>query len=76
MINKYNDQIRKDIALEFGLEAGGYSPRSFILPSRIAQRIASKYPSNMEQGRYGTITLNPKAVTIANRYLSLVMGVK
>jgi hypothetical protein len=75
MINEYNNEIRRDIALEFGLEAGGYSPRPAMLPIRVAQRIASKYPSDMSKGRYHS-TLNPKAVTIAKRYMSLVMGVK
>ena len=42
----YNERIRKDIALEFGLEAGGYAPRSNAIPTRIAQRIANKYPSD------------------------------
>jgi hypothetical protein len=64
MINEYNNEIRKDIALEFGLEAGGYAPRPTMLPIRVAQRIASKYPDHTQ------------AVTIAKRYMSLVMGVK
>ena len=66
----YNE-IRKDIAIEFGLEAGGYAPRSNALPIRIAQRIANKYPSDFSQGRFHS-TLNPKAVLIAKRYASLM----
>ncbi len=71
----YNESIRKDIALEFGLEAGGYAPRPTMIPVRIAQRIANKYPSDFSQGRFNS-TLNPKAVVITKRYMSLVMGVK
>jgi len=74
-LNKYNESIRKDIALEFGLEAGGYAPLPTMIPVRIAQRIANKYPSDFSQGRFNS-TLNPKAVVIAKRYMSLVMGVK
>jgi len=74
-LNEYNESIRKDIALEFGLEAGGYAPLPTMIPVRIAQRIANKYPSDFSQGRFNS-TLNPKAVVIAKRYMSLVMGVK
>lgn len=74
-LNTYNESIRKDIALEFGLEAGGYAPTAKVMPVRIAQRIANKYPSDYSQGRFNA-TINPKAVTIAKRYMSLVMGVK
>ena len=71
-LNEYNESIRKDIALEFGLEAGGYAPRpNDLLPTRIAQRIANKYPSDFSKGRFNS-TLNPKAVIIAKRYLSLM----
>lgn len=76
MINNYNNEIRKDIALEFGLEAGGYAPNATpMLPIAVAARIASKYPSDMSNGRFNS-TLNPMAVRIAKRYMSLVMGVK
>ena len=74
-MTNYNNEIRKDIALEFGLEAGGYAPRPVMIPTRIAQRIANKYPSDFSQGRFNS-TLNPKAILIAKRYRSLVMGVK
>lgn len=71
-LNTYNESIRKDIALEFGLEAGGYAPRpKYELPVRIAQRIANKYPSDFSQGRFNA-TINPKAVAIAKRYVSLM----
>jgi hypothetical protein len=72
----YNESIRKDIALEFGLEAGGYSPRpTNVLPTRIAQRIANKYPSDYSQGRFNS-TLNPKAVIIAQRYVAIMSVLK
>ena len=70
----YN-QIRKDIAIEFGLEAGGYAPTTQALPIRIAQRIANKYPSDFSQGRFNS-TLNPKAVLIAQRYVAIVSLLK
>jgi hypothetical protein len=71
-LNTYNESIRKDIALEFGLEAGGYAPRpTYELPIRVAQRIADKYPSDFSQGRFNA-TLNPMAVRIAKRYVALM----
>jgi len=74
-INEYYDEVRKDIALEFGLEAGGYAPQPKLIPIRIAQRISAKYPSDFSEGRFNA-KLNPKAVLIAQRYRSLVMGIK
>jgi hypothetical protein len=75
-LNKYSDSIRRDIALEFGLEAGGYSPRpTNLIPTRIAQRIANKYPSDFSQGRFNS-TVNPKAVIIAKRYVSIMSVLK
>ena len=74
-LNEYNESIRKDIAIEFGLEAGGYAPQPKLIPIRIAQRIANKYPSDFSNGRFNS-TPNPMAVRIAKRYMSLVMGVK
>ena len=71
----YYNEIRSDIAKDFGLEAGGYAPAPKMIPVRIAQRINAKYPSEMGSSRF-TTTLNPKAVLIAKRYMSLVMGVK
>ena len=70
----YNE-IRKDIATEFGLEAGGYAPSTYALPIRIAQRIANKYPSDFSQGRFNS-TLNPKAVLIAQRYVAITSLLK
>jgi hypothetical protein len=72
-LNTYNESIRKDIALEFGLEAGGYAPQPKMIPIRIAQRINDKYPPTHE-GR--KVILHPMGIRIAKRYMSLVMGVK
>ena len=38
----YNE-IRKDIALEFGLEAAGYAPRNYALTIRQCQILNDKY---------------------------------
>jgi hypothetical protein len=73
-LNNYYNEIRSDIAKEFGLEAAGYAPAPKMIPIRIAQRINAKYPASGSD-RY-SMTLNPKAVLIAKRYMSLVMGVK
>jgi hypothetical protein len=71
-INEYYETVRNDIAKDFGLEAGGYAPRPKLMPIQIAQRIASKYPTE-----FGSRNLNPKAVLIAKRYHSLfVVGAK
>lgn len=73
----YYNEIRSDIAKDFGLEAGGFAPRRNTkeLPIRIAQRIANKYPATWVEGQRKPI-LDPKSVVIAQRYMSLVMGVK
>jgi hypothetical protein len=71
-LDNYYSEIRSDIAKEFGLEAGGFAPRpKYELPIRVAQRIAEKYPSDFSQGRFNS-TLNPMAVRIAKRYVSLM----
>ena len=73
--NNYYNEITNELVSEYGkgiLSSSHTTPR---IPVRIAQRIASKYPSDFSQGRFNS-TLNPKAVVIAKRYLSLVMGVK
>jgi hypothetical protein len=72
-LNNYYNEIRSDIAKDFGLEAGGYAPQSKMIPIRIAQRINDKYPPTYE-GR--KIILHPMAKRIAKRYMSVVMGVK
>jgi hypothetical protein len=72
-LNNYYNEIRSDIAKEFGLEAGGFAPRPTMIPIRVAQRINDKYPPTYE-GR--KVILNPMAKRIAKRYMSIVMGVK
>jgi hypothetical protein len=67
--------IYNEIAEEFGSSALSINHTAPVMPIRIAQRIANKYPSDFSQGRFNS-TLNPKAVVIAKRYMSLVMGVK
>jgi hypothetical protein len=72
-LTNYYNEIRSDIAKDFGLEAGGYAPQSKMIPIRIAQRINDKYPPTYE-GR--KVILHPMAKRIAKRYMSVVMGVK
>jgi hypothetical protein len=72
-LNNYYNEIRSDIAKDFGLESAGYAPAPKMIPIRIAQRINDKYPPTYE-GR--KVILNPMGVRIAKRYLSLVMGGK
>ena len=74
-LNNYYSEIRNDIAKEFGLESAGYAPTSNLMPIRIAQRIAEKYPSDYSNGRFNS-TLNPKAVAIAKRYVAIVSLLK
>ena len=70
--NNYYNEIRMDIAKDFGLEAGGYAPAPRLLPIRIAQRITNKYPNIDNGSRWGQP--NPKAVLIAKRYMSLFVA--
>jgi hypothetical protein len=59
MINNYYNEIRSDIAKEFGLEAGGYSPRpTYALTLRQCQVLLNKYGMD-------------KASIIVKRYASL-----
>jgi hypothetical protein len=67
--------IYNEIAEEFGSSALSINNKTPMMPVRVAQRISNKYPSDFSQGRFNS-TLNPKAVVIAKRYMSLVMGVK
>ena len=67
--------IYNEIADEFGPSALSINHATPVMPIRIAQRIADKYPSDFSQGRFNS-TLNPQAVRIAKRYMSIVMGVK
>ena len=64
--NEYYETVRKDIAIEFGLEAGGYAPRpKQYITIREAQRLNNKYPATGST-RFD-IVLNPKAVVIIKR---------
>ena len=73
--NNYYNEIRNDIAKDFGLESAGYAPSQIAIPARIAQRIANKYPSDFSKGRFNS-TLNPKAVIIAKRYVAIMSVLK
>jgi hypothetical protein len=68
----YYNEIRSDIAKDFGLEAGGYAPTPRLLPISIAQRIISRYP--LDDNDLSTRGLSPKAVYIAKRYMSLFVA--
>jgi hypothetical protein len=71
-LNNYYNQIRSDIAKEYGLEAGGFAPRPrYELPIRVAQRINDKYPATWVEGQFRP-TPNPMAIRIAKRYVSLM----
>ena len=62
--NEYYESIRKDIAIEFGLEAGGYAPRrNSIITIRQAQMLNNKYEFE-------------KAQTIIKRYRSMLIANK
>jgi|GEM_PF-3911263 len=74
-MTNYNKTITNELVSEYGVGILSSSHKSPLIPIRIAQRIAEKYPSDFSKGRYNA-TLNPKAVIIAKRYMSLVMGVK
>ena len=64
----YRDEIRSDIAHEFGLEAAGYGPKPKLIPIRIAQRIVAKYPG------IDRFTPHPKALQISKRYMAIFGG--
>ena len=71
-INDYYENVRLEIAKEFGLEAGGFAPApKYELPVSVAMRINAKYPATWENGSRKP-TLNPMAVKIAQRYISLM----
>jgi hypothetical protein len=72
-INDYYENVRLEIAKEFGLEAGGFAPAPKSLPIKIAMRINAKYPATWAEGARRP-TLNPKAVIIAQRYMSLFVA--
>jgi len=61
----YNE-IRKDIAMEFGLEAAGYAPRTYALTIRQCQILNNKYgyeKASMIVKRYRSMFLNKKVGT-------------
>ena len=65
--NNYYNEIRSDIAKDFGLEAGGYAPiPAPALSISQAVRLNAKYPSE-------ALSMRPsdKAMLIAKRYASL-----
>jgi len=67
-LNNYYNEIRSDIAKEFGLEAGGYAPQpKFALSIVQAQRLNAKYPNADEY----SLSPSDKAYAIAKRYASL-----
>lgn len=72
-LNNYYNEIRSDIAKEFGFSAIGIGVPKPQLPVRVAQRIANKYPSDFSKGRFNAV-LNPKAVAIAQRYVRLMQA--
>jgi hypothetical protein len=45
----YTNEIRKDIALEFGLEAAGYAPRTYALTIRQCQILNNRYGAEKSQ---------------------------
>jgi len=66
-MNNYYNEIRKDIAKDFGLEAGGYAPLPAPALSIVqAMRLNAKYPSEALSTRP-----SDKAILIAKRYASL-----
>jgi hypothetical protein len=66
--NEYYNEIRMDIAKDFGLEAGGYAPTPRpALSIAQAVRLNAKYPNADE---YST-SPSDKAYLIASRYASL-----
>jgi hypothetical protein len=61
----YREEIRRDIAHEFGLEAAGYVPHKYPeLPVKIALRILAKYPGEWKK-------LDPRALILSKRYMSI-----
>lgn len=65
--NEYYENVRREIGIEFGLEAGGYAPiPAPALSISQAVRLSAKYPSE-------ALSMRPsdKAMLIAKRYASL-----
>ena len=74
MTHDYRDEIRSDIAHEFGLKALGYDLPRVKLPIQVAQRIVCKYP-HIEHPKAvkdrSYYEMNPKALLIAKRYVAI-----
>jgi hypothetical protein len=69
-LNNYYEEIRTDIAKEFGLEAGGYYhslQTSPVLSFNQAMLLNAKYPNPDEY----SLSPSDKAMLIAKRYASL-----
>jgi len=66
-LNNYYNEIRSDIAKDFGLESAGYAPRpTYYITPREAQRLLTKYPSTWDEGTMRP-TINPQAVKLIKR---------
>jgi hypothetical protein len=63
----YTNEIRKDIAKEFGLEAAGYAPSKSSLTFSQAMYLNAKYPNSDEY----SLSPSDKAFAIAIRYTNL-----
>lgn len=67
MINEYYNEIRKDIAKEFGLASAGYGTKpTYYITVREAQRLNELFPAIWEEGAMRP-TPNPKAVRIIKK---------
>jgi len=64
---EYNHSIQLDIAKDFGLEAGGFSPVKPALSFKQAMLLNAKYPNADEY----SLSPSDKAFQIAKRYASL-----
>jgi len=70
--NEYYENVRREIALDYGLEAGGYAPvPAPALSTKQALYLMHKYPNtDVFAGA------SDKAMAIAKRYGSLVRVMK
>jgi hypothetical protein len=62
-LNNYYNEIRSDIAKDFGLESAGYAPRNYALTIRQCQILNNKYGFD-------------KASVIVKRYRSIFYSKK
>lgn len=65
-----SEVIENEVSAEFGLKATRTGGKIYGIPIVTAQRINDKYPMIPSENRFGH-TVNPKAVQIARRYMSL-----